>query len=203
MKIIQITWFLQFIPAHCLPRKLWWDLGHVKVTINISIYTKNHSLGIDLSPRGLSDTPGHVCRGLSYALGRVRPKGRASWEVPGATEKYKKSSFHVPWMLNVHILQVFDGRSLSFRRSSEVLRGPGGPSRELLGACVWPLGALGGALGEACMTLEGPKGGPRHQIRRPQRKVYDGKEHNNTYISDVFWWFSKTICIWKGGLHGR
>ena len=202
-KIIQIILFLQCIPAHCLPRKLWWDLGHVKVTLNISIYKTNRSLGIDLGPRGLSDTPGHVCRGPSDALGRVRPKGRASWEVPGATEKYKKWVFHVPWTLNVHILQVFDGRSFSFRRSSEVLRGPGGPSRELLGACVWPMGALGGVLGEACMTLEGPKGGPGHRIRRPQGKVHDGKVHNNTHIPVVFWWFSKTTCFWKGGLHGR
>ena len=59
----------------------------MNVTIHISIYKENRSLGIDLGPRGLSDTPGHVRRVLSDALGRVRPKGRASWEVPGATEK--------------------------------------------------------------------------------------------------------------------
>ena len=92
----------------------------------------------------------------------------------------------MPWTLNVHILQVFDCRSFSFQVSSEVLRGPGGASWELLGACVWPLGALGGVLGEACMTLEGPKGGPRHRICRPQRKVHDGNVHNNAYISEVF-----------------
>ena len=62
----------------------------MKVTINISIYTENLSLRIDLSPRALLDTPGHVCSGRSDALGRVRPKGRASWEVPGAIEKYIK-----------------------------------------------------------------------------------------------------------------
>ena len=156
-KIIQITLFLQFIPAHCLPRKLWWDLGHVKVTLNISIYKTNRSLGIDLGPRGLSDTPGHVCRGPSDALGRVRPKGRASWEVPGATEKYKKWVVHVPWTLNVHILQVFDGRPCSFQRSPGVLGSAGEASRELLEAYVWPLGALGGVLAEVSMTLEGPR----------------------------------------------
>ena len=62
----------------------------MKVTINILIYMKTSSLGIDLGARELSDTPGHVCRGLSDALGRVRPKGRASWEAPGASEKYKR-----------------------------------------------------------------------------------------------------------------
>ena len=99
-------------------------------------------------------------------------------------------------------MKVFDGRSFSFRRSSEVLRGPGGPSRELLGAYIRPVGALGGVLGEACMTLEGPKGGPRHRIRRPQRKVHDGKVRNNTYIYEVFLWFSKQICFEKEGSMG-
>ena len=84
------------------------------------------------------------------------------------------------------MLQVFDGRSCLFRRSSEVLGGPGGPSQELLGARVWPVGALRGVLGQACMTLEGPKGGPGHRIRRPQGKVHDGKVHNNTHIPFVF-----------------
>ena len=83
----------------------------MKVTLNISIYKKTCRLGIDLGPRGLSDTPGHVCRGPSDALGQVRPKGRASWEVPGAIKKYEKLVFRVPWTPNVYILKVFDGRS--------------------------------------------------------------------------------------------
>ena len=72
---------------------------------------------------------------------------------------------------------------------SEGLRGPWEPWGALpgpLGACVWPVGALGGVLGEACMTLKGPKGGPGHRIRRPQGKVHDGKVHNNTHIPDEF-----------------
>ena len=86
----------------------------------------------------------------------------------------------------MQILQVFDCRSFSFQVSSEVLGGPGGASWELLGACVWPLGALGDVLREACMTLEGPKGGPGHRIRRPQEKGHDGKVVNDTHIPEVF-----------------
>ena len=131
----------------------------MKVTLNISIHKTNCRLSIDLGPRGLSDTPGHVCRGSSDALGRVRPKGRASWEVTGALENYKTLVLHLTWTLHVHLLQVFDGRSCSFRRSSEALGGSGVSSKKFLRACVWLLGALGGVLGEACMTLEGPRGG--------------------------------------------
>ena len=58
----------------------------------------------------------------------------------------------------------FDGRPCSFQRSSEVLGSPGEACRELLGAYVWPLGALWGVLADASMTLEGPRGGLETQF---------------------------------------
>ena len=69
----------------------------------------------------------------------------------------------------------FDGRPCSFRRSPEVLGRPGGPSRELLGACVWPLGALGGVLGEARTRLEGPRGGLDTEFGDPRGKCMMAK----------------------------
>ena len=43
-------------------------------------------------------------------------------------------------------------------------------SRELLGAFVWPFGALGVVLAEASMTLESPRGGPDIEFVDPRGK---------------------------------
>ncbi len=202
-KIIQIILFLWWIPAHCLPRKLWWDLGHVKVTLNISIFTKNRCVGIDLGPRGLSDTPGHVCRGPSDALGRVRPKGRASWEVPGAIEKYKNKCFMFferQMFLFFTFLRIDLAHFGGPQRSLAALGGPPGSFWERVFG-PWELSGV--SLWKRAWHWRVQRRGPGHRIRRPQGKVHDGKVHNNTHIPVVFWWFWKTTCFWKGGLHGR
>ena len=51
----------------------------------------------------------------------------------------------------------FDGRPCSFRRSPEVLGSPGGVFWDVLEAHVWPTGALGEVLRDACARLEGPR----------------------------------------------
>ena len=76
----------------------------------------------------------------------------------------------------------FDGRPCSFRRSREVLGSLGGAFWGVLGAHVWPTGALGEVLGErvwptralgevlgdACTRLEGPRRALETEFRDPK-----------------------------------
>ena len=62
----------------------------------------------------------------------------------------------------------FDGRPCSFRRSREVLGSLGGAFWGVLGAHVWPTGALGEVLGDACTRLEGPRRALETEFRDPK-----------------------------------
>ena len=78
--------------------------------------------------------------------------------------------------------RYFDGRPCSFRRSPEVLGSAGGAFWGVLGAHVWPTGALGEVLvervwptralgevlGDACARLEGPRGALETEFRDPK-----------------------------------
>ena len=89
---------------------------------------------------------------------RLREEGRDS-EGRMSFEKIQKVSFSCSLEARCLYFADFYSPPCLFQRSPEVLGSHEGASRELLGACVWLLGSLGGVLGEACMTLEGPRGG--------------------------------------------
>ena len=139
-----------------------------------------------MGPSGLSDTPGDVCMGPWDALGRVRPKGGASWEVPGALQKCKKSVFHCPWRPNVYISNVFRWSTLLILGVPRHPCEPWGASWEVLGAHGVSPGCLGGVLGEARTRLECPRGVLETQFGDPMGQVHDGEIHNNIHIPMVF-----------------
>ena len=143
--IIQLILFSQHIPAHCLPRKLWSDLGHVKVPLNISIYKTNCRLGIDLGAGGLSHTRGTCVWGPSDALVRARPKRRASRRSQGQ------------WRNTTNEFFMFLGRQMFiFCRFVMVDLAHFGRPHKFLGT----LGALPAAFGSVCLAHGSSQGCP-------------------------------------------
>ena len=81
---------------------------------------------------------------------RARSGGR-----PGRSQgqwRHTKNEFlHLPWTPTVIFCRFLMVDLVHFGGLQRSLGGLGGPSLELLGAYVWPMGALGGVLGEVCM----------------------------------------------------
>ena len=135
-----------------------------------------------MGPSGLSDTPGDVCMGPWDALGRVRPKGGASWEVPGASQKCNKYVFHCPWRPNVYISDVFRWSTLPILGVPRNPCEPWGASWEVLGAHGVSSGALRGSWGKRARDWSVQGGSWKPSLAIPGR-VLEGKTH--TYLHGI------------------